>query len=332
MFAKIGNTDKKKAQSKIKLQINKSDTTFSLILVYIVICVIFSILSPYFFTIKNLLNIGLFASFIGVMAAGVTVAMLFGAIDISQYAVATLSGLFGGLLLNAGFGTLWTIILCLGVGAICGAINGTLVAYLKISGIIATLGTMQIFRGAAYLITKGLTIEITDKKFALIGKGYIFKIIPIAIIIMVVLFLIIFYILKYTSFGRKIFAVGGNEQASFLSGINVNLTKFGGLVICGACSALAGLILASQVGAAVPSSGVGSEMGVLSAVILGGVSLSGGKGRISGTVIGVLILATIQNGLTLLSVQSYYQMIINGLVLILAVLMDIVRSGAFKKK
>jgi ribose/xylose/arabinose/galactoside ABC-type transport system permease subunit len=330
---KLGSINKnKKSDRTLGEYIKNSSTTFSLILVYIVICAVFSILSPYFFTLKNFFNIGIYSSIIGVMGAGVTVAMLLGAIDISQYSVATLASITAAIMLGNQTPLVVVIIVALIIGALSGVLNGVLVAILKIPAIIATLGTMQIFRGLAYLLTNGKTVMIENEGFELIGKGYIFNFIPIPIIIMIVVFIFIFYLLKFTSFGRKVYAVGGNEHASYLSGINTIRIKFIALIICGVSSALAGIILTSQVSAAIPSTGVGSEMGVLSAVILGGISLSGGKGRISGTIIGVLILATIQNGLTLLSVQSFYQMIINGTVLIFAVLLDVIRSGALKKQ
>lgn len=312
-------------------KIKGSSTTFSLAMVYIVICIVFANLSPYFLTVNNFLNIGIYGSIIGVMGAGITVAMLLGAIDISQYSVATIASIVSAVLLSEGFGILPVILIALIIGIAAGAVNGVLVALLKISPIIATLGTMQIFRGIAYLVTSGKTIMIDNERFSFIGTGYIFDTVPVPIIIVVAVFAVTYYVLRYTAFGRMIFAVGDNEDASYLSGINVVKIKFGALVICSMTAATAGLILSSQIGAAIPSTGAGQEMGVLSAVILGGISLNGGKGRVSGTVIGILILATIQNGLTLLSVQSFYQMIINGLVLILAVLMDVVRSGELKK-
>jgi len=173
---------------------------------------------------------------------------------------------------------------------------------------------------------------IANPQYALIGRGFIFNTIPIALMIVIIAFVVAFLLLKYTKFGRYVFAVGGNESASYLTGINIKKVKLKALIISGFCASVAGLIVTSQVGAAIPTTGTGMEMAVLSAVILGGLSLAGGKGKISGTLIGVLILATIQNGLTLLSVRTFYQMIINGAVLILAVTMDVVRSGALKKR
>ncbi len=309
-----------------------SNTTVSLVLVYIVICVVFAILSPYFLSVRNFLNIGMFTSIIGVMAAGVTVAMLLGAIDISQWSVAAISGLTAASMLKDGQSLILILVVCLLIGLACGAVNGLLVAIFKIPAIIATIGTMLIFRGIAYLSVNGLTIMVDNKPFEAIGTGRIFDVIPISMVIVVAVLLIIYYILNFTSFGRKVYAVGGNVNASYLAGINVQAVTFGSMVIGAVCAAFSGLMVTAQVGAAIPSTGEGSEMDVLAAVILGGISLSGGKGRISGTVIGILILATIQNGLTMLSVPSFFQMIIRGLVLILAVLMDVVRSGALKKQ
>jgi len=268
----------------------------------------------------------------GVMAVGVTIAMLLGAIDISQWSIATLAGMVAAILMNQDVNWLIAVLAALAVGVVCGIVNGLLIASLKITAIIATMGTMQIFRGVAYLTTNGSTVMIANQQYALIGRGFIFNTVPIALLIVIVAFVLAYLILKYTRFGRYVFAVGGNESASYLTGINIMRVKLKALVISGFCASIAGVIVTSQVGAAIPTTGIGMEMGVLSAVILGGLSLSGGKGKISGTLIGILILATIQNGLTLLSVRTFYQMIINGFVLILAVSMDVIRSGALKKR
>ncbi len=314
-----------------KLKDTSNNSTASLLIVYIAICVVFAILSPYFLSVKNLINMATVASITGVMGAGVTVAMLIGNIDISQYAVLTLAGIVAAYGLESGLPLVVVILLAVLIGVICGAINGVLVSILKLSGIIATMGTMQIFRGLAYIITDGNTVMIMNQEFDFIGSGQVFNVIPVSVLIMIGVFILVYFLLNKTIFGRNLFAVGGNESASFLAGIKIIRVKFGAMIVSSVFAAVAGLILCSQVSAAIPSTGVGSEMVVLAAVILGGISLSGGKGRISGTIIGILILATIQNGLTLLSVPSFYQMLINGCVLIAAVTLDVVRSGALKK-
>jgi len=307
-------------------------TTLSLIIVYILMCVVFTILSPYFLRVKNFTNILVYMSITGVMAAGVTVAMLLGAMDISQYAVATMASVIAAKIINSDGGVFLAIVAALFTGVAAGAFNGVCFALLKIPAIVVTLGTMQIFRGMAYLFAGGATIMINSKAYDVIGKYYIGGVLPVCVLILIVVMAIIWVALKSTKFGRLVYAVGGNESASFLSGINVSFVKFMAMVICGATAAVAGLITSSQVSAAIPSNGVGNEMPVLSGVILGGVSLNGGKGHISGTIIGILILATIQNGMTLLSISTFYQMIINGAVLIVAVLLDVIRSGALKKR
>ena len=318
--------------TKVLSKIKDSGTTLSLVIVYIILCAVFTVLSPYFLTLNNFLNIGTYGSIMGVMAVGVTIAMLLCAIDISQWSIATLAGMVAAILMNQDVNWLIAVLAALAVGVVCGIVNGLLIASLKITAIIATMGTMQIFRGVAYLTTNGSTVMIANQQYALIGRGFIFNTVPIALLIVIVAFVLAYLILKYTRFGRYVFAVGGNESASYLTGINIMRVKLKALVISGFCASIAGVIVTSQVGAAIPTTGIGMEMGVLSAVILGGLSLSGGKGKISGTLIGILILATIQNGLTLLSVRTFYQMIINGFVLILAVSMDVIRSGALKKR
>ena len=307
-------------------------TTFSLIIVYILMCAVFGILSPHFLKVKNFTNILVYMSITGVMAAGVTVAMLLGAMDISQYAVATMASVVAATIIKGNGSMFLAIAAAILTGIAAGAFNGACFALLKIPAIVVTLGTMQIFRGMAYLFAGGATIMINNRSYDVIGKHYIGGFLPVCVLILIIVMAVVWIMLKRTKFGRLIYAVGGNENASFLSGINVDFIKFMAMVISGTAAAIAGLITSSQVGAAIPSNGVGNEMPVLSGVILGGISLNGGKGHISGTILGALILATIQNGMTLLSISTFYQMIINGAVLIVAVLLDVIRSGALKRR
>lgn len=172
---------------------------------------------------------------------------------------------------------------------------------------------------------------VKDPILIRLGRGRFFGVVPYIAIIAIAILIITWYILKYTAFGRKVYMVGGNEQASYLSGINSNKVKFMAFIFSSLTAGIAGFLLACQVGAALPQSGAGTEMATISAVILGGISLAGGKGKISGTILGVLILQVINNGLTLLSVNAYFQMVVSGTVLLLAVLIDIVRSGMLKK-
>jgi len=215
------------------------------------------------------------------------------------------------------------------VGVICGVINGTLVTIFRINPIITTLGTMMIFRGICYILTSSKILYISSEVFSFIGRGYFWGI-PISLIILIAVYAGTGYMLKFTAFGRKVYCVGANPNASYLAGININKTRMYGLIFSSVMASVAGIISASQVGAAIPTSGLGAEMEIPAAVLLGGISLTGGKGKLSGTFLGLLILVIISNGLTLLSVQSYYQMLIRGLVLILAVAIDSLKGGGYK--
>jgi len=305
--------------------------TLSLAIALFLLAAVWAFLSPYFLTLQNIMNILMFASILAIRASGLTVSMILGGMDISQNSVGAVTGLLCALV--SVMGAPWWAILVMVVllGLLMGVINATLVSVFKIAAIITTLGTMQIFRGAAWLI-KDATVMVTDPVILTLGRGRLFGIIPYVTIIAVVVLFLVYYLLNFTSFGRKVYMVGGNERASYLSGINVNRVKFASFVISGLTAGVAGFLLAGQVGAALPQSGAGTEMNTIAAVILGGISLSGGKGKLSGTILGILILQTINNGLTLLSVNAYWQMVVSGGVLLLAVMIDVVRSGALRKQ
>lgn len=303
----------------------------SLVIALVLLSIVWAFRSPYFLTVQNLMNVLMFASILAVRASGLTVSMILGGMDISQNAVGAVTGLLCALASIAGAPWWAVLLLVIGMGLLMGVINATLVSIFKIAPIITTLGTMQIFRGIAWLI-KDATVMVKDPILLNLGRGRMFGVIPYITIIAIVILAIIYYLLKYTSFGRKVYMVGGNERASYLSGINANSVKFIAFTISGLTGGIAGFLLACQVGAALPQSGAGAEMLTISAVILGGISLSGGKGKISGTILGILILQTINNGLTLQSVNAYFQMVVSGAVLLIAVMIDVVRSGALKKQ
>lgn len=305
--------------------------TLSLSIALLLIFVAWTIRSPYFLTLRNMMNILLFASIVAIRASGLTVSMIIGGLDISQNSVGAVTALL--VILASLSGAPWWVVILMvfGLGLLMGAVNATLVSLLKIDSIIATLATMQIFRGIAWLI-KDATIMVKDPVLLRFGRGRLFGVIPYIAIIAIVILAVTYYLLRFTSFGRKAYMVGGNERASYLSGINIIKVKFISFVISGVTASIAGFLLACQVGAALPQSGAGTELSTITAVILGGISLWGGKGKISGAILGILILQTINNGLTLQSVNSYYQMVVSGTVLVLAVMIDIIKSGALKKQ
>jgi ribose/xylose/arabinose/galactoside ABC-type transport system permease subunit len=304
--------------------------TLSLAIALLALSTVWTILSPYFLTLQNIMNVLMFASILAIRASGLTIAMILGGIDVSQNSVGAVAALLAALASSAGAPWWLVILLVIGLSLLMGFINSTLITVFKIAAIITTLGTMQIFRGAAWLI-KDATVMVKDPILIRLGRGRLFGVVPYIALIAIAILLITWYILKYTAFGRKVYMVGGNEQASYLSGINSNRVKFMAFTISSLTAGIAGFLLACQVGAALPQSGAGTEMATISAVILGGISLAGGKGKITGTILGVLILQVINNGLTLLSVNAYFQMVVSGSVLLLAVLIDIVRSGMLKK-
>ena len=304
--------------------------TLSLAIALVALSTVWTILSPYFLTLHNIMNVLMFASILAIRASGLTIAMILGGLDISQNSVGAVAALLAALAASAGAPWWLVILLVIGLSLLMGIINSTLITVFKIAAIITTLGTLQIFRGVAWLI-KDATVMVKDPVLLRLGRGRFFGVVPYIAIIAIAILVITWYILKYTAFGRKVYMVGGNEQASYLSGINSNRVKFMAFIFSSLTAGIAGFLLACQVGAALPQSGAGTEMTTISAVILGGISLAGGKGKISGTILGVLILQVINNGLTLLSVNAYFQMVVSGTVLLLAVLIDIVRSGMLKK-
>ena len=309
--------------------ISFDNTQVTLVVALILMVVVFSILSPVFFSVKNFLNIGIYSSIMGIMATGLTVAMLLGGLDISQYSIAALSGIITAVLVVSGLPVVLIFIIVIATGLLSGGINGLIITKMKINPIITTLGTSLIFRALAFITTNGKYVPFENKLLHFIGRGKFIGI-PNAIWAVLIIYGIFAYMLKYTAFGRKIYAVGGNADASFLSGINVVRVRLFAFMISGLMASIGGLLMASQVGTAIPTAGQGSELDVIVAVILGGISLSGGKGKILGTLLGVLILGLLRNGMTLLSIQAYYQMLIRGAVLILAVFLDTLRGGGYK--
>ena len=300
----------------------------SIFLALIIMCLYFSFMSPYFFTVKNILNVTMNCSILGIMAAGLFISMVIGEIDVSQYSILALSTAVMAILIQSDIGVGLAITISMVVALICGAINGASVAFLRINPIITTLGTMLIYRALAYKITEAKAMGIEGDFFSAIGGRFLN--IPVSVYIMLVVYLMVYVVLKYTAYGKRVYAVGGNPQASYISGIDVRMVRFWGMVISSLAAGLAGIIFVSQVGATVPTAGNTGLMDVVTAVILGGISLSGGKGKIEGTLIGVLILAVLSNGMVLTSVQGYYQMLVKGLVILLAVYVDSLRGGGFK--
>ena len=287
------------------------------------ITIILAFLSDSFFTVDNILNLLRQISINALIAFGMTFVILTAGIDLSVGSLLALgSALTAGMLAN-GMDPILAVFLGLLIGLMLGALNGIIITKGKVAPFIATLATMTIFRGATLVYTEGKPITgLSDSlSFQIIGKGYFFFI-PIPVIFMIVAFVILYFILNNTVFGRRVYAVGGNEEAATLSGVKADTVKIWVYALTGMLSVLAGIILASRLNSAQPTAGTMYELDAIAAVVIGGTSLMGGKGRIGGTLIGALIIGVISNGLNLLNVSSFYQQIVKGAVILFAVMLD----------
>ncbi|TDQ32165.1 ABC transporter permease subunit [Aureibacillus halotolerans] len=288
-----------------------------------IIFIVLSILSPNFLTLDNLLNVLRQISINALIAFGMTFVILTGGIDLSVGSILALAGALTAGLMASGVDPVIAVLVGLLAGALMGAFNGFIIAKGKIAPFIATLATMTIFRGITLVYTEGMPISgFTDSMFfTLLGRGYFFGI-PVPVLIMLLSFGVLYFILRKTTFGRRTYAIGGNEEASILSGIKTGRMKIWIYSLTGTLSALAGIILASRLNSAQPTAGATYELDAIAAVVLGGTSLSGGRGWIFGTLVGALIIGVLNNGLNLLNVSSFYQQVVKGGVILLAVLLD----------
>lgn len=293
----------------------------------IVLMVFVTVLNPNFIKPTNLVNLLRQVSVNALIAFGMSFVILTGGIDLSVGSVLALtSAIFAGLL-GIGVPPMVGVVIALLIGSFLGAINGVLITKGKMAPFIATLATMTIFRGLTLVYTDGNPITNFSDAFSykFIGRGFILGV-PWPVILMIVFFAISFIILNKTPFGRKTYAIGGNEKASFISGIKVDNIKIKIYAISGFLATMAGLILTSRLNSAQPTAGTAYELDAIAAVVLGGISMSGGKGKIAGTLVGALILGTLNNGLNFLGVSSFYQQIVKGIVILIAVLIDRNRS------
>lgn len=296
----------------------------SLIALLVLIAVV-STLSPNFFTLNNLFNILQQTSVNAIMAVGMTLVILTSGIDLSVGSLLALTGAVAASLVGAETNALLSALAALALGAAVGGVTGIIVAKGRVQAFIATLVMMLLLRGVTMVYTNGSPIStgFSDNAdvFGWLGIGRPLGI-PTPVWLMAIVFLAAWFVLHHTRFGRYIYALGGNEAATRLSGINVDKVKIIVYALCGMLAALASMIEVARLSSAQPTAGTGYELDAIAAVVLGGTSLAGGKGRIMGTLIGALILGFLNNGLNLLGVSSYYQMIVKAVVILLAVLVD----------
>lgn len=301
----------------------KENQNLGTIAALIILIVFVSVLNPAFLQVNNLLNLMRQLIINGFIALGMTFVILTGGIDLSVGStLAFTSAIFAGLLQN-GMNTGLAILITLALGLALGLINGILITKGKLAPFIVTLATMTIFRGLTLVYMDGRPISGPKDNFAFqfLGKGQFFGI-PFQVILFLIVYIVLSTLLNKTSHGRKIFAVGGNEKASFISGIKIDKVKVLVYVISALMAVVSGLVLTSRLNSAQPTAGSAYEMDAIAAVVLGGTSMTGGSGSLTGTLIGILILGVLNNGLNLLGVSSFYQQIVKGVVILIAVLID----------
>ncbi len=301
----------------------KENQNLGTIAALIILIVFVSVLNPAFLQVNNLLNLMRQLIINGFIALGMTFVILTGGIDLSVGStLAFTSAIFAGLLQN-GMATGLAIVITLALGLCLGLINGLLITKGKLAPFIVTLATMTIFRGLTLVYMDGRPISGPKDNFAFqfLGKGQVFGI-PFQVILFLIVYIVLSTLLNKTSHGRKIFAVGGNEKASFISGIKIDKVKVLVYVISALMAVVSGLVLTSRLNSAQPTAGSAYEMDAIAAVVLGGTSMTGGSGSLTGTLIGILILGVLNNGLNLLGVSSFYQQIVKGVVILIAVLID----------
>ncbi|MHC4691336.1 MAG: ABC transporter permease [Planctomycetota bacterium] len=298
---------------------------YGIFIAFIVVIVILSIICPSFLTWKNLLNIVRKSSIHGVMAIGMTFVILTAGIDLSVGSVLALTGVLCASFEHAGLPVVLIVIATLGIGAIIGSVNGLIITKGKVTPFVVTLGMMSVARGLAHIYTDGQPISGFGERFRYIGGGDFFYI-PVPIIIFAFTLLIAAVILRDTRLGRYTYAIGGNEEAVRLSGINVDRFKIAVYAISGLAAALGAVILTSRLNAGESIAGVGYELDVIASVVIGGTSLMGGRGSVWGTFIGALLIGVIDNGMNLLLIPAYWQLVVKGSIIVGAALLDRLRE------
>ena len=308
----------------------KLTSKYSIYLILIAMLVICSILSPAFFSAKNLSNISRQISITTIISFGMTMLIISGMIDLAAGSVMALAGILAVACYKATGSLLISMLAGIVIGIACNIVSGFIVTRFKTPPFIATLATMTIFRGLALVVTDGRPVTgLHSDFFSMLGGGYVASLVPVPVIWMLVAFAVLWFVLRKTTFGRHVYAIGGNEEASLISGVRVSQIKPAVYALSGALSAMAGVILTSRLNSAQPNAGSGYELDAIAAVVLGGTSLAGGRGRIVGTLIGSIILGVLSTGLILMNVPFFTQLLIKGVVIILAVAIDSLKQRQF---
>jgi ribose/xylose/arabinose/galactoside ABC-type transport system permease subunit len=295
-----------------------------LVLAFAAELVFFSIRSPYFLDADNFRNIGRAMAIVGIAAVGETIVIISGGFDLSVGSTMAAAGMLSGWLVNDGESIWLAFALALVLGLVVGLANGSIVSYARINPLIATLATLAIVRGLCFVISGGEDLVISNGRYLDLGTGALATI-PITVVILLATFLVVGAVMPRSLFGRYAYAIGSNARAARLAGVPVSRWRLAFYATCGVLAAVAGLVTVARTGTAQPSANLGIELDVITAVILGGTSLTGGRGRLAGTFLGLLVIATLNNGLILISVEAYWQQVVKGVILLVAVFWDELR-------
>ncbi|WP_343655559.1 L-arabinose ABC transporter permease AraH [Paraburkholderia caribensis] len=296
-------------------------TEYSLIVIFVVMFITMSLTVDHFFSIENMLGLALSISQIGMVACTMMFCLASRDFDLSIGSTVAFAGVLCAMVLNATGNTFIAIVAAVVAGSVIGFVNGAVIAYLRINALITTLATMEIVRGLGFIVSHGQAVGVSSDTFIALGSLSMFGV-SLPIWVTLVCFIVFGVMLNSTVYGRNTLAIGGNPEASRLAGINVERTRVYIFLIQGAVTALAGVILASRITSGQPNAAEGFELNVISACVLGGVSLLGGRATISGVVIGVLIMGTVENVMNLMNIDAFYQYLVRGAILLAAVLLD----------
>lgn len=299
-----------------------------IILAFLVLVAALALSSEYFLTASNLRNVLRQTSINGLLAIGMTFVILTGGIDLSVGSVLAFGGMAASIFASSSLGTQYPLYVALPVGLAAGLglglVNGALVAFFRVPPFVVTLGMLSIARGLTLISSNGMPVSRLSDEYTFVGQG-MFLGVPVPVLILFGAFALAWIVLYRTPFGRYVYAVGGNEEAARISGVNARAVKFAVYGISGALAALGGIVLSARTTAGLPQAGVAYELDAIAAVVIGGTSLAGGQGRLVGTLIGVLIIGVVNNGLDLLGVTAYYQLTLKGAIIVAAVLLDSLR-------
>ncbi len=301
---------------------------YGVIVGLLAILIFFTVMKAKFMTLDNIVNMLRQTSINGLLAVGMTFVVLTGGIDLSVGSIVGAAGMFAALAARTEVGLPWPVAVLVGlaIGLLLGTVNGVVVSYLKVPAFIATLGMLSIARGVTFMASDAKPVPGLSKGFLTIGGGEI-GILPYPVLILAGVLVICFIVLYKTRFGRYVFATGGNPTSARVSGINVKRITCAVYMISGLLAGLAGIILTSRVTSGLAQSGNGYEVDAIAAAVIGGTSLSGGRGRLWGTIVGFLIMGVMNNGLDMMAVSSYWQLVIKGLIIIGAVMLDSLNEG-----